>query len=193
MVFLTTAGRAWNNWAATPSYILTMLQLQSYLSTWKQVDPARTVGAPIKLDFASTYLPEVALNTPLEGSQSVFTTQATPVGDKYNMVLDNTEKSGVYELRLTTADGETESLQYAYNVVPSEGNLAFVNQEQMADRLGEVHYEFHRAGDLAVGSPELGQNLSQTILYALVFMLLAEQLLAYSASYHLGRAKEAAS
>ena len=63
----------------------------------------------------------------------------------------------------------------------------------MADRLGEVQYEFHRAGDLAVGSPELGQNLSETILYLLVSMLLAEQLLAYSASYHLGRAKEAAS
>jgi hypothetical protein len=192
VVFLTTAGREWNNWAATPSYILTMLQLQAYLSTWKQIDPARTVGAPIKLEFPSNYLPEVALNTPLEGSQSVFSMQATPAGDKYSVVLDNTEKSGIYELRLTTADGQTESMQYPYNVTATEGNLAIVNQEQMADRLGEVVYEFHRAGDLAVGSPELGQNLSQTILYALVFMLLAEQLLAYSASYHLGRAKEGA-
>ena len=43
MAFLTTAAPQWNNWARdNPSYVVTMLELQSYLSAAKQIDPART-------------------------------------------------------------------------------------------------------------------------------------------------------
>jgi hypothetical protein len=62
--------------------------------------------------------------------------------------------------------------------------LGIIDQEQMSDRLGDVTYEFHRAGDLAVAGSDDGQSLSETILYLLVAILIGEQLLAYSASYH---------
>ena len=183
---LTTAGPAWNNWArANPSYIVTMQQLQAHLSLWKQNDPARQVGNPLRLQVAAAnYMPEIGFVTPLEGVDGMFTTKGTVENDRLSVALDNTEKSGFYEARLTTGEGQTESLVYAYNVVPSEGNLAIIDEQQMSERLADVVYEFHRAGDLAVGSSDSGQNLSETILYVLVAILIGEQLLAYAVSYH---------
>jgi hypothetical protein len=183
---LTTAGPAWNNWArANPSYIVTLQQLQAHLSLWKQDDPARQVGTPLQLRVAAAnYLPEIGMVTPLEGADGMFTAKGTVENDRLAMTMDNTEKSGFYEARLTTNEGRTEALTYAYNVVPTEGNLAVINEQEMSDRLADVVYEFHRAGELAVAGSDAGQNLSETILYLLVALLIGEQLLAYSASYH---------
>jgi hypothetical protein len=183
---LTTAGPAWNNWArANPSYIVTMQQLQAHLSLWKQDDPARQVGVPLRMRVpAANYLPEIGFVTPLEGVDGMFTTKGTVENEQLAVALENTEKSGFYEARLTTGDGRTESLDYAYNVVASEGNLAFIDEQQMSERLADVVYEYHRAGDLAVSSSDSGQNLSETILYVLVAILIGEQLLAYAISYH---------
>ena len=183
---LTTAGPAWNNWArANPSYIVTLQQLQAHLSLWKQDDPARQVGVPLRVQVAAAnYMPEIGFVTPLEGVDGMFTTKGTVENEQLAVALDNTEKSGFYEARLTTGDGQTESLVYAYNVVPSEGKLAIIDEQQMSERLADVVYEFHRAGDSAVGSSDSGQNLSETILYLLVAILIGEQLLAYAISYH---------
>jgi hypothetical protein len=183
---LTTAGPAWNNWArANNSYNDMQQQLQANLSLWKQDDPARQVGAPLRVQVAAaSYVPEIGFVTPLEGVDGMFTAKGTVENDKLAVALDNTEKSGFYEARLTTADGQTESLVYAYNVEPSEGDLAIVDEQQMSERLADVVYEFHRAGDLAVSSSDSGQNLSETILYLLVAILIGEQLLAYAVSYH---------
>jgi hypothetical protein len=183
---LTTAGPSWNNWArANPSYIVTLQQLQAHLSLWKQDDPARQVGVPLRVQVAAAnYMPEIGFVTPLEGVDGMFTTKGTVENDQLAVALDNTEKSGFYEARLTTGDGQTESLVYAYNVVPSEGNLEIIDEQQMSERLADVVYEYHRAGDLAVSSSDSGQNLSETILYVLVAILIGEQLLAYAISYH---------
>jgi hypothetical protein len=186
LAVLTTAGPAWNNWArANPSYIVAMQQLQAHLSLWKQGDPARQVGAPLRTEVAAAnYLPEVGFVTPLEGAESMFTAKGTIEHDKLTVTLDNTEKSGFYEARLTTGAGDNESLAYAYNVAASEGNLELIDAEQMSDRLADVVYHFHRAGDVAFSSADAGRNLSTTILYLLVALLIGEQILAYSASYH---------
>jgi hypothetical protein len=183
---LTTAGPSWNNWGrANPSYIITMQQLQAHLSLSKQLDPARQVGTPLQIRVAAAnYLPEVGFVTPLEGSDGMFAVTGTVENNFLAVGFDKPDKSGFYEARLTTPEGQTETLTYAYNVEPTEGNLGIIDQEQMSDRLGDVTYEFHRAGDLAVAGSDDGQSLSETILYLLVAILIGEQLLAYSASYH---------
>jgi hypothetical protein len=51
--------------------------------------------------------------------------------------------------------------------------------------LPEVRYEYRSAGDVQVSAQQLaGSNLSDWILYLLIGILIGEQLLAYSASYH---------
>src|SRR5207253_8103918 len=57
VVFLTTAGRAWNDWAggslATATYPVVMLELQKFLTSVGE-DTDLTVGAPLEIQLDST-------------------------------------------------------------------------------------------------------------------------------------------
>src|SRR5205814_5732260 len=57
VVFLTTAGRAWNDWAggsfAAFTYPVVMLELQKYLTSVAE-DTDLTVGSPLEIQLDST-------------------------------------------------------------------------------------------------------------------------------------------
>src|SRR6185437_766918 len=93
--------------------------------------------------------------------------------------------SGIYELQLTTTDNQPEIRHLAFNVNAAEGDLSTVGGAELAERLKGVRYEYAQADAFQPAAHDLaGSNLSQWILYLLVAMLLGEQALAYSASYH---------
>jgi hypothetical protein len=93
--------------------------------------------------------------------------------------------SGFYEAQLTRIDGATERRRYALNVDPAEGDLSALGPEQLAARLEGVKYQYEQAAAFQSTAGELaGYNLGAAILYGLVLLLLAEQILAWSASYH---------
>jgi hypothetical protein len=55
----------------------------------------------------------------------------------------------------------------------------------LAGRLETVRYEYHRSGDINYNPQQLaGFNLSESLLYALIAVLLVESVLAYACSYH---------
>ncbi len=192
VAFLTTAAPQWNNWARdNPSYVITMLELESYLSSTRQADLSRLVGTPLEIPVdTQKYSEQVQFVTPAEGTADRIVIKAEPIqGSSPIAKFDNTATSGVYEVVLTQSDNTESLLAFAYNVDPAEGDLAIVSEQQLAAELPDVAYEFHRAADLYFDSKELqGFNLSENILYLLVFLLIGEQLLAYSASYHPARA-----
>ena len=75
--------------------------------------------------------------------------------------------------------------RYAVNVDPAEGDLAIVGAEQLASRLEGVKYQYAQAATFQTAAAEsAGYNLTEPILYGLVLLLIGEQLLAWSASYH---------
>ncbi|HEV7225581.1 MAG TPA: BatA domain-containing protein [Pirellulales bacterium] len=93
--------------------------------------------------------------------------------------------SGIYELQLTTTDSQPEIRHLAFNVDAAEGDLSTVGGAELAERLKGVRYEYAQADAFQPAAHDLaGSNLSQWILYLLVALLLGEQALAYSASYH---------
>ena len=57
VVFLTTAGRAWNDWAggspASVTYPVVMLELQKFLSS-VDTEQDKTVGTPLDIELDST-------------------------------------------------------------------------------------------------------------------------------------------
>src|SRR6185295_5057729 len=82
-------------------------------------------------------------------------------------------------------DNTQESRSVAYNVDAAEGDLKSITREQLAAELADVNFQFQLARDAFWDTGEVqGKNLSQALLYGLIILLLAEQLLAYSASYH---------
>ncbi len=188
VAFLTTAAPQWNNWARdNPSFVVTLLELQSYLSAPREIDPARIVGTPweVKVD-PQKYLDQVEFTTPAEGTDEKVVVKAVPQNDGPSLArLDDTLAGGEYDAVLTQNDNTQDVLSVAYNVDPAESDLKIVSPEQLAAELTDVAYEYHRAADLYFDSGQLqGFNLSETVLYVLAALLIGEQLLAYSASYH---------
>jgi hypothetical protein len=195
VAFLTTAAPQWNNWARdNPSFVVTMLELQNYLSAARQIDPAHIVGSPLEMKIdPQRYTDQVEFDTPSEGTADKIVVKATPQESGPSLAkLDDTNFSGIYDVLLTQKDNTQDAVSVAFNVDPTEGDLKTVSREQLAAELTNVAYEYHRAADLYFDAKELqGFNLSEGVLYTLVVLLIGEQLLAYSASYHPARSNGA--
>jgi hypothetical protein len=188
VAILTTAAPVWNNWARNPSFVVATLELQSYLASPATAKDILLVGSPIEVPLdLGKYQPRVRLLPPgLGEAGALFSDAATPAaGGPARASFYDTNRSGFYKVQLTTTENKTESRQYALNVVPQEGDLNIMDGPQLAERLPKETYTFHRARDFRHTARELaGSNLTDWILYLLVLLLVGEQLLAYSASYH---------
>jgi hypothetical protein len=78
-----------------------------------------------------------------------------------------------------------ETRRYAMNVDPIEGDLAALDAQRLAPRLEGIKYRFERAAAFqSAASESADYNLGEVILYMLVLLLIGEQILAWSASYH---------
>ncbi|MBL9125461.1 MAG: BatA domain-containing protein [Planctomycetaceae bacterium] len=193
---LTTAAPVWNNWGPNPSFVITLLELQAYLAS-----PPRTtgdvhmVGVPWKLEVeAAAYQPRVEFRLPAGGpvttpgaalSGERVTVDGTVSGAVLSATLTDTDVSGIYEAELTGVGGEAESRRLAVNVAAEEGALATVDASQLAASMPDVNFEFHAADSFQWTSRDVaGFSLSSGLLYLLAALLIVEQLLAYSASYH---------
>ena len=190
VAFLTTAAPTWNNWARNPAVVVMVLDLQAYLSSRDAEAPSRQVGAPLEvvLDPAK-YLPQVRFITPQEASPTATIDAVAGPDKNLHALLAETDVSGYYQALLTPSDtrlgDKLETRYYAYNVEPGEGDLAALDQAQLAERLKGLKYQFEKAAVFQMAQTEsTGDSLREAILYALMFLLVGEQLLAYSASYH---------
>lgn len=106
-------------------------------------------------------------------------------GGELQFEFVDTEASGIYEVRLTTTAGAEEYRYFAVNVDPAEGDLATLQGRELAERLPGVRFDYRRAAEFRLAHQDVtGSELSQWLLYALVALLIGEQLLAYVASYH---------
>jgi hypothetical protein len=196
VAFLTSAAPVWNNWARNPSFVVAMLNLQAHLSGRPGAGGSRRVGAPleVKLDPA-LYQPQVRFNPPAR-DVSAYTAEdallpvgvdAVRAGDgQLSATLPGTDRAGFYQARLTRTGGKVELRHYAVNVDAAEGDLRMLAGPDLATRLQpEVKYEFFPAAafEMAVGE-ESGHNLQDALLALLVLLLIGEQVLAWSASYH---------
>lgn len=200
----TTAAPEWNDWAKNPSYVVLILKMHAHLASPQRTDDPRLVGAPLDLSVeAARYQPEVSFVTPgpqhverivigralpMASSESGRTQVALGRATNAGARSGETDRSGVYEAWLQNTKGETEVRRWALNVLPEEGDLSVVDTTELLAKLEPVRVRFQRAEDFQqsdAASP--GYNVSQWLMFALVGLLIGEQALAYSASYHIGR------
>ncbi len=69
---LATTSGSWNNWARNnPSYVVAMLELESYLAAGRQPESSRTVGTPLEVTFdVARFQPKVRFQLPGRDSSS---------------------------------------------------------------------------------------------------------------------------
>jgi hypothetical protein len=188
VAFLTTAAPAWNNWARNnPSFVVTMLELQAFLSGTSRADESALVGSPLEVRLEpGRYGKQVRFSSPGEDAVPEGSSDAKPEPDgRLVATLAATDVSGIYRVELTKADGTPELRLFAYNVDGREGDLRTLSGSELASRLQGVPYQFQQAAAFRAAHEELaGYNLGEALFYVLVALLLGEQVLAWSTSYH---------
>ena len=194
VTFLTKAGPGetpqggWNNWGRNnPSFVVAMLELEAYLAAGRHRAITGLVGAPLSTTMPlAQYQPQVRFVLPAEQGGGTLTIDADASATDLTAVLADTQTAGVYEAQWTLrSGGEIVSRQFALNVDPREGNLDRLDSAGLAERLPGIKYLYQQAQDVAYDGERLaGPNLGRFFMWLLIVVLLAEQVLAYSASYH---------
>ncbi len=96
-----------------------------------------------------------------------------------------TETQGIYEARPVRTDGQMEFHRYALNVDTRESDLALLDKRELAEQLQPIEVHVHDPEELDTSADAIpGFPWSQALLSGLVLLLIGEQLLGYSASYH---------
>jgi len=201
VLFLTTLAPDWNDWAKNPSFVVVALKLQSYLAAAKRPDDPHLVGTPLDVRLAGDkYRTDLSFITPGErtGSRQKIDRQAAASEtDAVNVIASlgrsgiqgrprgETDRAGVYEAWPITTKGEIDLRRFAFNVDPDEGDLTPVPAADLTTRLDPVKVNYHFADQYEQEEvASSGYNLSMLLLMGLIALLVGEQALAYSASYH---------
>jgi len=187
VAFLTTAAPTWNNWARNnPSFVVAMLELQAFLAGRPADDAARVVGTPIEIALdPAEYEAEVRFSPPDDALAPAAVKAARAPDGSLRVALPGAERSGVAEATLSRKDGSREVRRYAFNVEAEEGDLKRLGGAELAERLQGVDYRYQQAAGFEYTAEELaGYRLAEPLLYLLVLLLVGEQVLAWSASYH---------
>jgi hypothetical protein len=194
IAILTTAysdpdqNKAWNNWAREQSgtFPAVLRDLHAYLGNRPGSGKSYLVGGPLQVKLPSAqYEPQVRLSTPKDESSGGAIIDATlDDSGQLTATLPQTDVSGFYETQLTAKKGGNESRMFAVNVDPLEGDLNTVGKTELSAGLADVDYRFESAAEFASDDGSQKSNLSQAILYALIVLLIGEQILAWSCSYH---------
>jgi hypothetical protein len=204
--FTTSCGPLWNDWAKNPSFVVVVLKMQSYLAKANRLDDPRMVGTPLDLELESAkYRSDLTFVVPGEkpGLRQKFDRQAIPretiapeagagtitaslarAAGGANGDAD-TVRRGIYEAWPITTKGEIELRRWAFNVDPEEGDLTGLESSELLAKLDPVKVAYHQADQYEQEEiASSGYNLSYLLMALLVALLVGEQLLAYSASYH---------
>jgi hypothetical protein len=187
VVFLTTAGPSWNNWALNPSFVVLMQDLQAFLAHRAALDVSRQVGTPLALTLdPGQYKQGIRFALPSSETPSATVDASATSEGALAASLADTYTAGIYQAALTRAvDDAIETRRFAFNVDPQEGNLQVISKTDLASRLDGVKYLYEQADMFQYAAGEMaGQNIGQTLLTLLIVLLLAEQFVAWSASYH---------
>ncbi len=184
----------WSNLSLNPVFPVFANELIGYLSATRRRFDVRGVDEPLQLTAEeSKYLPEVRVQAPSVGDASAATVVPDAVDGQYVIDAPGAVRSGVWQFHLTTREGKPQTRLVAVNVPAGEGDLHLMRQDELADRLRGVDYEFSLASQFTESEDRLeGSKLDDAFLYALVAALVAEQLLAASASYHVSPPRKAA-
>jgi len=191
---LSTAAPTWNNWArGNPSWVVVMLELESHLARSRRRAESLEVGDPVtvRLDSAVDEI-EVDIAVPPDGTL-VHQTAVASVGG-LEATLAETSVAGGYTARWRRLDGTERERLFAVNVAADEGQLERIGRERLDRVLAGVAFKYDRAESLQPDTTTLaGVPLVKPLLHLLAAVLIIEQVVAFSASYHAAaRGKSAA-
>jgi hypothetical protein len=211
VAFLTTAGRAWADWAggspASMTYPVVMLELQKYLTSVAQ-EANLTVGTPVEIQLDGArydpmmhrfYVPESGETTGAPGENKAtgpvdLKEQVGAVNTgRISFVFDEARRPGLFLLEFTRRGDEgsaptaarPEQRAFIFNVDTSESDLHRAAQEDLERLAGGVKLRTPGSGwanELANRQNDLSE--SAWLYLFILAILVIEQALAVHLSFH---------
>jgi len=186
-ILLSMPELPWTDWMKNASFVITLQQVQTYLASFREsIADSRRVGAPlVEVIDPKTYVAEAVVLAPGLGESAGVTLQAVAAPEGSKIEFTDTARAGIYRFQLTRVDKTSEVRHYAVNTDAGEGDLARIDEKQLREGLGGAKFQFRSSDRVQPDSSESSASLLSTaLLYGLVVLLIGEQALAYSASYH---------
>lgn len=203
LVALTSLDRRWTNWPQDPTFVVAALKMVGYLSSFRATESSRPTGTPLRWDFSSQeLLPETQLLFPSPASRSVrpsMQINAVAYGSNaLRATLDSRDAissqeiakgwttSGLFEWWGTSIQGDAVVKNTARNTPAVEGETERVTSADLNRSLSGVKFTYRSANAAGSNLAMAGlSNRNMLLMTLLILLLLAEQWLSWSASYHL--------
>lgn len=206
VTFLTTVTPDWNNWARDPSFVVVLLDLQSYLGAERAQDTPRLVGSPLDVHLdAARYRSDLSfmIPDPVSPSHRPVDVQAVhdpqqpeflraSLGRSFPGQRDKAvDHGGVYEAWAVTRDGDIDVSRFALNVDPLEGNLQVASPEALSSHIAGTNIRLRLWNEFEIDQvAQAGFHWTNLLLGCLVLLLLIEQALGYWCSYHVNARRQ---
>jgi hypothetical protein len=203
VVVTTTLDPQWTNWPQDPTFVVAMLKTMGYLASFRSRETSAIVGTPIDWTFSSReMLPEVEIllgRTGRNVARSLLAMSAKAMTDPMLAVrlqadaTSQTEEqtqamlsTGVTEIWNNTLQGTRTVKNFARNAPAIEGELRKISSSDLLAGLRPIEAKYRVAESVASSTALAGLTNRQGMLLAiLIGLLMLEQFLAWSASYHL--------
>jgi hypothetical protein len=181
---LTTAAPTWNTWArGNPSWVVVMLELQNHLAANRRRGESLVVPDEMVVRLEPG-VDEAEVEFLVPPDSAVVRQGAKPVDGRLETRL-LADIPGVYAARWRSLDGRERERVVAANIDPAAGRLERLSRDQLDRALVGIPFRYDRAESLEPDTDLLaGLPLAQPLLVALLVILIAEQCVAFAASYH---------
>jgi len=196
LMCMTTAGTQWNNWMRNATFPPILLLLEDYLAAGKYPHETTLVGSPVDfLKPTGSVTPDVALLSPTGSDERIETRirleqtdagLAGRVGESLHSTVNRgTSFPGVYELWFREMDSSSNVDRIPLNVDCAESEMAMLDDEKLMLQFEGVQPNLTNWDQF---NPEPEQKavsaLNRLLLLVLVLLLVVEQYLGWSCSYH---------
>ena len=199
MVLMTGFTKDWSTWTQDPTFVIFTLRSLGYLASFQRSETSRGTGTPIQLTFdENSILPDAEILVPgrdagmrvriqQPATLADGTTEINIAPDLENMdrdIMDSLLRAGIFEVWTIAPDGTQQVRNFAHNVPASEGDLAKVAPSEFSESLRGVKVEVQSAASVSSAAQQNQGSQSTLLLCLLGLLMLGEQMLAYSASFH---------
>ncbi len=204
VALLTGLSNDWSSWAQDPTFVILALRSMGYLGSFRREPTEWPAGQDLNMVVTNkAVLPQGDILLPTGSQRRVRLQRQIDQSDRDSVaklsltsdlqvgsdrtIVDGLMKSGVFESWMTTTDGNMLVHTEAHNVAPEEGNLDRLSHSEVERQYQGLDVRVRSSSSFAssLSSKETAQ--SNLVMALLVLLLLGEQMLAYSASYHVSQ------
>jgi uncharacterized membrane protein len=201
LTLLTGLSNDWSTWAQDPTFVVFALRSLGYLGSFRREATEAPAGSPLNMVVTNkSILPQGDVLMPTGSARRIRLQRQVDIAEGDTVarislssnlqagndrtIVDGLLRSGVFESWMTTSDGTLIVNNAAHNVAPEEGNLERISHQEIERQFPGVDLRIRNSSALASGLGARESSQSNLIMGLLVALLLGEQILAYSASYH---------